>query len=235
MKIGILQTGRRPDQLIGKQDDYDGLFRSLLGGRGFEFDTYAVLDDVFPTGPEAADGWLITGSKFGAYEDHSWIPPLEALIREIYASCRPMIGVCFGHQIIAQALGGAVEKFSGGWSIGPTDYETPLGKTLRLNAWHQDQVVQRPVDATCLAGNDFCENAVLAYGDRVLTFQGHPEFTDAFLADLFDARRDVLPPAFAGAEHHRIQAAFRAGHGAQTIAAEFDQFFRRTGAPLSTL
>ena len=83
MKIGILQTGHAPEDLIESSGDYDQMFRALLAGNGFEFETWAVVDGIFPDGPGAADGWLITGSKFGAYEDHDWIPPLEDLIRRI--------------------------------------------------------------------------------------------------------------------------------------------------------
>lgn len=193
MKIGILQTGHAPDQLIDTAGDYDQMFRTLLDGHGFEFETYAVLDGIFPSGPEAADGWLITGSKFGVYEDHDWIPPLEKLIRDINAQALPMVGICFGHQIIAQALGGIVEKYSGGWAVGRVKYEQD-GQELTLNAWHQDQVVTLPEGARVLAGNEFCKNGVLAYGDTIWTLQPHPEFASPFVADLIEKRgRGVVP------------------------------------------
>ncbi|MDF1718948.1 MAG: type 1 glutamine amidotransferase [Antarcticimicrobium sp.] len=195
MKIGILQTGHAPDTLIGQMGDYDQMFETLLGGHGFTFDTYPVLDGVLPAGPEAADGWLITGSRHGAYEDHDWIPPLEQLIRDIRDSGRPLIGVCFGHQIIAQALGGRVEKFAGGWSVGRTEYDMG-GETVALNAWHQDQVTQRPEAARVLASNAFCENAVLAYGDSIWTVQPHPEFSPEFIDGLIRTRgKGVVPDA----------------------------------------
>lgn len=193
MKIGILQTGRAPDALIETSGDYDQMFRQLLAGQGFEFETFAVLDGQFPENAEAADGWLITGSRHGVYEDHAWIPPLEDLIRAIDAQKRPLAGICFGHQIIAQALGGKVEKFDGGWAIGHVTYEQD-GAPLTLNAWHQDQVVDRPATARVLAGNDFCVNGILAYGDHIWTLQPHPEFSSAFTAELIEKRgRGVLP------------------------------------------
>ena len=182
MRIGILQTGHGTPEMIEAQGDIDSIFMRLLGGRGFEFQTYAVVDGAFPGGVDDADGWLITGSKHGAYEDHNWIPPLEQLIRDIYADGRPMIGVCFGHQIVAQALGGKVAKFDGGWSVGHRSYEIN-GETMHFNAWHQDQVVDLPDGAEVIGSNEFCAHAALLYDNRILTIQPHPEF-DAEVIDL---------------------------------------------------
>jgi len=182
MKIGILQTGHAPDEVLGTLGDYDTMFARLLDGHGFEFETFNVVDMEFPDGPDVCDGWLITGSKHGAYEDHPFIPPLEDLIRGINAARRPMVGICFGHQIIAQAMGGKVVKFDGGWSVGRREYDYK-GETLAVNAWHQDQVVEVPEGAEVIASNDFCENAALVYGDRIWTIQPHPEFG----ADMVDA------------------------------------------------
>lgn len=193
MKIGILQTGHAPDALIESAGNYDQMFRSLLGGNGFEFETFAVLEGVFPSGAEDADGWLITGSKFGVYEDHDWIPPLEDLVRAIHAKSLPLIGICFGHQIIAQALGGRVEKFKGGWAVGRVEYEQD-GRKLALNAWHQDQVIELPKAARVLAGNEFCVNGILAYDDTIWTLQPHPEFKSSFVSGLIEKRgRGVVP------------------------------------------
>ncbi|MCE8521209.1 type 1 glutamine amidotransferase [Ruegeria pomeroyi] len=193
MKIGILLTGHAPDTLIDATGDYDAFFVSLLGPQSFDFETFAVVDGQFPSGAEAADGWLITGSRHGVYEDHPWIPPLEALIREIRDKGQPLIGVCFGHQIIAQALGGKVEKFKGGWAIGPTKYDMG-GEQVTVNAWHQDQVVALPDGAEVLASNDFCRNAMVAYGDTIWTIQAHPEYDNEFIGGLIRTRgRGVVP------------------------------------------
>ncbi len=207
MLIGILQTGHAPDALRPDHGDYDDLFRRLLGGRDFSFRTYAVVDGAFPDGPEAADGWLITGSRHGAYEDHPWIPRLEAFIREARAAGVPIVGICFGHQIIAQALGGKVEKFPGGWSVGPTEYDWG-GETIRLNAWHQDQVTALPEGATVVASSPFCANAALVYGDSILTVQAHPEFHRAFAADMIEKRgRGIVPDPLLDAAKERLKAA----------------------------
>lgn len=193
MKIGILQTGHAPDEVRDELGDVNTFFMRLLDGQGFTFATYEVVDGAFPSGPADCDGWLITGSKHGAYEDLPWIPPLEELIRDIYSAARPLVGICFGHQIIAQALGGVVEKFDGGWAVGRQTYDW-LGDEIALNAWHQDQVVQAPKAAKQLASNDFCENAALVYDNRILTMQAHPEFGDAMIGGLIGARAGTVPP-----------------------------------------
>ena len=183
MKIGILQSGHAPDELLSERGDFDVHFARLLDGNGFTYETYNVVDMDFPDSATACDGWLITGSKHGAYEDHPFIPPLEELIREIYAADIPLVGVCFGHQIIAQALGGKVEKFAGGWAVGRTEYDWQ-GETVALNAWHQDQVIELPDTAEVVATNSFCENAALVYGKRAFTVQPHPEFDANFVEGL---------------------------------------------------
>lgn len=218
MKIGILQTGHAPDPLIGPFGDYDALFAKLLSGNDFEYQTFNVVDGEFPPGPDAAEGWIVTGSRHGAYEDHPWIPPLEQLIRDIRASGLPMIGVCFGHQIIAQALGGKVEKFAGGWSIGRTEYMLD-GEPVAMNAWHQDQVTELPPDARVLASNDFCENAVLAYGDTVWTVQPHPEFNADFIDGLIQSRgRGVVPDALLDRAANQLSAPVDNGRMARFMA-----------------
>ncbi len=193
MKIGILQTGHVPDAMIARTGDYDDIFGDILRARGFDVAAWPVVDMVFPEDAGAADGWLITGSKHGAYDDLPWIAPLEALIRDIHARGLPLIGICFGHQIIAQALGGKVEQFAGGWAVGHTVYQGEDGP-FAVNAWHRDQVTKLPEGARVLAANDFCENAVLAYGDHIWTIQPHPEFDARFVADLTRLRgRGVVP------------------------------------------
>ena len=192
MKIGILQTGHVPEALE-ELGTYPALFEKLLSDQGFEFETYSVVDNLFPDSITACDGWLITGSRHGAYEDHDWIPPLEKLIQEIYAAEMPLVGVCFGHQIIAQALGGTVVKFDQGWAVGAQEYDWQ-GETITQNAWHQDQVIDRPDGADVLASNNFCENAALIYGERAFTVQWHPEFEANFIDGLIQHRgKGVVP------------------------------------------
>jgi GMP synthase-like glutamine amidotransferase len=193
MLIGILQTGQAPDALRPATGDYPDFFAKLLEGQGFTFRTWHVEAMEFPAGIHDADGWLITGSRHGAYEDHPFIAPLETLIRAIVAGGVPLVGICFGHQIIAQALGGKVERSAKGWAVGAQDYDFG-GETLTLNAWHRDQVVAVPPGARVAASNDFCENAALVYDDRAFTVQAHPEFRPEFVDGLMRTRGPGLVP-----------------------------------------
>ena len=223
MRIGILQTGAAPEALRPTLGDYPDLFVRLLAGQGFEFRTWDVEHMAFPDSVRAADGWLITGSRHGAYEDHPFIPPLEVFIRDALAADVPVVGICFGHQIMAQALGGRVEKFSGGWAAGAQDYNFS-GKTLVLNAWHQDQVVEKPADAVVIACNDFCQFAGLAYDNRALSFQPHPEFQPEFVQGLIDTRgRGRVPDTLIDRALSRMDIPIDSPVIAQQISTFFKQ------------
>lgn len=193
MKIGILIAGHSPENLRPEHGEYDVFFQNLLAGQGFTFQTWFAVDGELPDDVHAADGWLISGSRHGAYEDLPFIPPLEDFIRAVYAVAVPLVGICFGHQIIAQALGGKVEKSDKGWMVGRQVYNFE-GEAVALNAWHQDQVVELPKDAKVIAYNDTCPYAALGYGHKAFTVQAHPEFSNGFLGKLAESRgRGVVP------------------------------------------
>jgi len=224
MLIGILQTGHAPDVIRAREGDYSDMFETLLAGRGLTFRTWSVVDGDLPTDIDAADGWLITGSRHGAYEDHPWIPPLEAFIRKLHAARKPLVGVCFGHQIVAQALGGRVEKFGGGWKVGRTKYDFG-GETLALNAWHQDQVIEPPEGARTIATAPGCKYAALAYDGHILTVQPHPEYGARALGDLITQRgRGAVPDDLLDAAEGRLDKPTDNARLADQIAA----FFRET-------
>lgn len=192
MHIGILQTGHLAPEMQPKHGDYAALFRSLLDGNGFTFTTYNVVDGDFPDSAMAAEGWIITGSKHGVYEDHAWLPPLEALIREIAAAHRPLLGICFGHQVIAKALGGEVVKSDFGWIIGRQVYDMD-GAQIALNAWHQDQITRLPDGADITATGPGCPIAGFAIGAHIRTYQAHPEFDRDVTEGLLTYRAGAVP------------------------------------------
>ncbi|NNE82240.1 MAG: type 1 glutamine amidotransferase [Silicimonas sp.] len=193
MRIGILQCGHFPTADGFRDRTYSELYSGFLDGNGLTFDTWSVVDMEFPDKVTDAEGWLITGSRYGAYDDLPFIPKLESFIREAYDADVPLVGICFGHQIIAQALGGKVEKFLGGWSTGRVEYEFQ-GDSLPLNAWHQDQVVEKPSEAEVVGATEFCQYAALAYKGRAISLQPHPEFDDDEMRLLLEARAPGVVP-----------------------------------------
>jgi GMP synthase-like glutamine amidotransferase len=200
MKIGILQTGHSPEALRDVHGDYNEMFMRLLGGPNTEFETFPMLANEFPAHPSVADAWLVTGSSCGVYDGFPWIATLKAFLRQVHEEQVPLVGICFGHQIIAEALGGKVEKFLGGWSCGLKHYDMAGRDTpAALFAWHQDQVVVPPQGAEIIAWSDFCRYAGLRVGDRTLTFQAHPEFDQEYVRALATARRETIGNAMAAA------------------------------------
>lgn len=223
MLIGILQTGAAPEALRPGLGDYPDLFARLLAGQGFNFRVWDVEHLAFPASPAEACGWLITGSRHGAYEDHAFIPPLEAFIRDSLAAGVPMVGICFGHQIMAQAMGGRVARHPGGWSVGLTRYALE-GRQVALNAWHRDQVVEVPPGAEVIATSDFCPVAGLAYrAGPGLSLQAHPEFDGRFIAGLMETRGTGVVPEDLLA---RARATLEDPADQSLLAARIAAFFR---------
>ncbi|MEZ6029784.1 MAG: type 1 glutamine amidotransferase [Hyphomonadaceae bacterium] len=200
MRVTIIETGRAPGRLSETFPRYPDMFVSLLAAADpdLAFETVAVLDREALPDPSACDAVLITGSPFGVYDDTPWMNPLRGFIRGAFAARTPMIGVCFGHQIIADAMGGDVRKSPKGWGVGRHTYDlndrrdwmAGVGKAVALSVSHQDQVITPPPGAVTLASSTHTEHAMLAYNEApVISIQGHPEFSDAFVSALYLARR----------------------------------------------
>ena len=213
MKIGILETGEVHPDLRERHGDYPAMFRALLGAidPAMEFATVRVVAGEMPASPRQADAWLVTGSRHGVYDGLPWIEPLKAFLRDCVAARVPVVGICFGHQILAEALGGRAEKSDKGWGLGVQDYELVakpgwmqgLPDRFAVNALHQDQVVVLPPDATVLARSPHCAFAAIAYGDpeapEAISLQPHPEFGAAFMDDLIARRAGTVIPVDAAA------------------------------------
>jgi len=205
MKIGILEAGLLRERMVSRFNPYPVMFADLLGlaQRDFEFATVSVVRGEVAASINECDGWLITGSRHGVYDNIDWMAPLQDFIRELAAAEVPLIGVCFGHQIIAQALGGEVVKSDRGWGVGVHNYRVDQlhswmqsePKQARMYAFHQDQVVKLPESAEVFLSSEFCPYAGLSYGDSIISVQAHPEFGEDYETALLDAYGGSVVPA----------------------------------------
>lgn len=203
MHIGILKTDAVRSEWVGEFGEYPDMFVRLVCGANPDatFTTWDVEVGVHPTQDDidSVDGFIITGSKSSAYDDKQWIRDLEGLIQRLHAARKKMVGICFGHQVIAQALGGVVSKSDKGWGVGINVYDVEDGpfeggnsRQLKLIASHQDQVHVLPPGATNFVSNAHCENAGFVIGDHILTFQGHPEFVPDYSEAIMRFRSDMI-------------------------------------------
>ena len=205
MKLGILLADDLRDELAPQFGCYSDMFCRLLADGKFEFEVFDIRQQAYPPAVNACDGYLITGSRHSTYESLAWMAPLFDYIRVLAAAKKPLLGICFGHQVVAQALGGKVEKSAKGWGLGlnywrVVEYAEWMRPKLlevtpyfRLLASHQDQVISLPPLARVLCSSDFCPYAAYAIGSSVFCLQGHPEFSADFIVSLLDYRRDELP------------------------------------------
>lgn len=216
MNIGILETGLINEKLSDRFDPYPVMFARLLNRaeQDLEYQPYSVIRGEMPDSIHDCDGWLITGSRHGAYEKLDWMLALEGFIRELHSAAVPLVGICFGHQIIAQALGGEVVKSDSGWGIGLQPYEInkPLGwmaevpEQVRIYSFHQDQVSVLPAGASVFSSSEFCPYAGLSYGDSIISIQAHPEFDEAYELALIDMYGgNIVPQAVAAEALDKIQ------------------------------
>lgn len=196
MKLGILEAGAPPEALIERFGRYPGMFERLLGIEGRSYD---VAAGELPEDPAAHEAYLVTGSPAGVYDPLPWIPELIGFLRSARGKAK-LVGICFGHQIMAEAFGGRVEKSDKGWGVGLHTYPVirrapwmDQAAIVSVPASHQDQVVMQPPETDVLIGSVFTPFAALAWRDRpAISFQFHPEFEPDYAKALIEARRGRL-------------------------------------------
>lgn len=194
MKIGLLVCDEINPAYQSTFGDYPEMYQALFPHYEFEF--YAVFKNEFPKNVLDCEVYMATGSSHSVYEDIDWINQTKAFIREIYATNRFFIGFCFGHQLMAEALGGKVEKSSGGWCVGIHQFSIfsikywmrPAKTKVNFLMMCQDQVIALPKNGKRLAGNKACPNAIIQVGKRMISIQGHPEFSKAYVQTLMEGR-----------------------------------------------
>ena len=202
MHIGILKTDAVRPEWVPDFGEYPDMFiRLLQADPSVSFSVWDVEEGCHPSETEvdSIDGFIITGSKSSVYDDKQWIRDLEALIQKLHAKRKKMVGICFGHQIIAKALGGEVSKSDKGWGVGIHTYDldnVPFAGAddgqLKLVVSHQDQVHELPPGARNVVSNAHCENAGFVIGDHIFTLQGHPEFIDEYSEVIMALRYDMI-------------------------------------------
>lgn len=204
-RICILETDHLRPQLADQYKGYGHMFQQLFSKQPIEaeFEVYNVVNGEYPPEDRRYDAYLITGSKADSFGSDPWILTLRDYVKALYERGEKLLGVCFGHQLLALILGGDTERAEQGWGIGVHRYQItskpswmePVGETLDMLIYHQDQVTRLPENATLIASSEFCPNAAYHIGDQVLCFQGHPEFIHDYTRDLLNLRRDSYEPA----------------------------------------
>lgn len=205
VKLGILKTDAVRPEWVPDFGEYPDMFIALLGRLDpeLEFAVYDVEQGEYPQDIDEVDAYLITGSKSGVYDDKPWIGTLMEFVRELDRRRKKLVGICFGHQLVAQALGGEAGKSAKGWGVGLHRHSFS-----RLPSWHdkgeaefailvshQDQVLKNAPGAEVLASSEFCESAVVQIGEHIVTFQGHPEFVPGYSREIMEFRRELIGEA----------------------------------------
>jgi GMP synthase-like glutamine amidotransferase len=200
MAIGLLLCDHLDPEVVDALADYTELYPQVLGPVGIELRIYEVTRGELPGAVDECDGWIVSGSRRSAYEDEGWIHAVGVFIREVVAAQRPLLGVCFGHQLIALSLGGEVVPAEAGWGVGTKSFDVVAGAPwldphvdrFRILMSHKDQVQRLPEGAEVLATATYCPVGAYRIGDHVFCVQGHPEFVPELSRLLIERRRGVL-------------------------------------------
>ncbi|WP_434355845.1 GMP synthase [Parasalinivibrio latis] len=204
MRIGILICDDVNPLLREVHSSYEVMFTEHFNrvDPECELKFYRVIDGELPQQLDECEGYITSGSKYGVNDDYPWIQALEQFVRRLKSEAVPYVGICFGHQMLAKALGGEVTLAPVGWGVGVhyahifnnKPWMQPAKGEIKLLVSHKDQISSLPEHAQVLAGSNFCPTAMMQIGETMLGIQGHPEFCKQYSQDLMNVRRDIIPP-----------------------------------------
>jgi len=202
MKIGILLTDHVMEELRGKHGDMDDFYKYIFSkvDPSISLEIFDVVLGVYPKSIDDHQGYLITGSRYSVYDNDDWIKKLKEFVIELNNLKKPLVGVCFGHQLIAQVLGGEVEEVKTGWTVGNQVYnllnKLPWIKEdisfFKLLHSHKDQVTKLPPKAKLIASTKKVPIAMYSVDNHIFSHQGHPEFKPEYVHDVASFRREIL-------------------------------------------
>lgn len=201
MKIGLLECDHVSEKYRHLGGDYRDMFADLLPQLEFRF--YDVCNGQFPGSVHECEGYMCTGSRHSVYENIDWIKQLKDFVQQLYTEQKLFVGVCFGHQMMGEALGGKVMKSPGGWNVGVHHFEmlahenwmSPFQQEINLLMMCQDQVVEMPPDSKLLARTAYCPVGMFTVGETMLGIQAHPEFPISYEKALLTDRIDRIGDA----------------------------------------
>ena len=229
LRVGVLECDHVDDRHRTIAGDTVDMLAALLAPHapGLELVPYDVIGGALPADPRECDGWICPGSRHSVYDELAWIEGLSAFVRGVRDAGVPFVGICFGHQLLAHALGGRVAKATTGWGAGrqtlvvdrPEPWMDPPAGKLALHYMHQDQVEELPPGGVVLGRADHCPVALIRVRDTMVGIQPHPEFPAAYVDALLAERVARIGDAEV--------AAARAGLSQPTDEATVGRWFAR--------
>ena len=212
--IGLLMCDQNSAEIRRATGSYDSCFRYLLESSRpcyWQVRIWRCPENQLPDQTEECDGWIISGSRASTYDNAPWIEKLKAFVRKLDRNRTPLVGICFGHQLVHSALGGDIRLHTQGWGLGPYPLTLQADfagfparySNLRVPAIHKDQVYTMAAGFRVIAGSDFCRFGITRKDDYILTVQPHPEFNEAIFRYICERRVESLG-------EHNIQVALKA-------------------------